>query len=798
MKQLYKKLLTPFIKLVIAGSVIFCTIITAGYFYYAPTLPSVETLRNIRLQTPLRIYTQDNKLIAEFGERRRIPVAFEQIPPWLIYAFIAAEDNGFYTNSGIDVGSLMRAAWELITTGHIQTGGSTITMQVARNFFLSHERSFSRKFKEILLALQITQKLSKQEIITLYLNKIYLGNRAYGVEAAANIYYGKSISKLSLAQMAMIAELPKAPSIYNPLVNPERAIIRRNWILSRMLKLKYITQEDYNLAVAQPVTARYHCLPVEFSAPYVAEMARQEIVKRYGQDGYYNMKVYTTINSADQLKARQVIIDGLNRYDRRHGYRGAEKNLGNDPELWKSTLKQTNNIANLVPAVVLQVNKYSVNILLKNNQINMIPWQGLAWAKPMIDVNKTGAAPKTADQILKTGDFIWVKKDNTNNYELAQKPQAQGALISLHPESGAIKALIGGYDFNQSHFNRAVQASRQIGSTIKPFLYSAALANGMTAASVINDAPVVIGSYDEEDWRPHNADSKFNGPTLLRKAFYQSRNLVSIRILQQIGITKTLNYIQRFGLPIEQFPDYLSLAVGAVDLTPMQLTSGFAVLANGGYTVKPYLIDKIISPDGLIFQVIPPRLCHIAQSSNAKNADDISKTFPAIQQGEQSASNNCEKAAIDSRVNYIMNNIMQDVIKLGTGRRAKVLHRSDLAGKTGTSNGHKDVWFAGYNPDILTVVWMGKDNSTTLGQWEYGANVALPIWIHYMRYALKNLPEKWFTQPLGLVTVRINKNTGEYAHSDDPDSFFEIFRKELAPSPAQHNTNNNFQPGDIF
>lgn len=798
MKHVCKKLVVLFLWLSLSGMVLFCGIITAGYFYYSPQLPSVETLKNIRLQAPLRIYTHDNKLIAEFGEKRRIPVTFEQIPNLLIHAFIAAEDTGFYTNIGVDIGSLMRAAWGILTTGHIQTGGSTITMQVARNFFLSHERSFSRKFKEIFLALQITKKLSKQEIMTLYLNKIYLGNRAYGIEAAANIYYGQSINKLSLAQMAMIAELPKAPSFINPLANPERAIKRRNWILSRMLKLKYITQEDYGMAVVQPVTATYHRLPIEFSAPYVAEMVRQEIVSQYGKDDYYNLKVYTTINSADQLKAKQVITDGLTAYDRKHGYRGSEKNLGTDIDQWQNSLQKIRPVADLFPAVILQVNEYSADILLKNNQTSMIPWKGLSWAKPMISVIKTGSAPKNADEILHMGDLVWVRKNKEDCYNLAQIPEAQAALVSLEPKSGAIKALIGGYDFNQSHFNRVIQASRQIGSTIKPFLYSAALANGMTAASIINDAPVVLRSYNEESWRPHNADSNFNGPTRLRQAFYQSRNLVSIRILQQTGISQTLKYIERFGLPSEQFPDYLSLAVGAANLTPIQLATGFAILANGGYKIQPYLIDKIITTDGLIYQTIPPKIDHIAQSSDAANRDDISETFPAIQQENQSELNVCEKPVMDPRVNYIMNSIMRDVIKLGTGRRAKVLHRSDLAGKTGTSNGHKDVWFAGYNPDILTAIWVGKDNSTTLGQWEYGANVALPIWIDYMRYALKDSPEKWFAEPLGIVTVRINKNTGKHASSNDPDSFFEMFRKEFAPSTTQYNASNNFQQGDIF
>lgn len=805
MKKTYRKLLKLCFWGTGLGIIFLGIILVGGYLYYSPQLPSVSRLKDIHLQTPLRIYSSDSKLIAEFGEKRRTPVSFDQIPHTLIHAFMAAEDADFYTNNGIDINSLLRASWELLSTGHIQTGGSTITMQVARNIFLSPERVFSRKFKEILLALRITKELSKQEIMTLYLNKIYLGTRAYGVQAAAHVYYGKSIKNLDIAQMAMIAGLPKAPSAYNPLANPKRALQRRDWILARMLKLGYISQADYTNAVSQPATATYHALSIQLHAPYIAEMVRQEMIKEYGAYAYTDgLKVYTTINSTDQKAAQSAVVNGLEVYDRRHGYRGPVKKLDSNPNDWRKILDETGSVANLVPAVVTQVDDKDAHILLKNNQTGIIPWTGIVWARSRITLDWLGNPPKQTNDVLHKGDLIWVKANQQGSYNLAQMPEAQSALISLNPGNGAIQALIGGFDFYQSHFNRALQASRQVGSSIKPFIYSAALANGMTAATMINDAPIVMdNSQTEEDWRPHNDDSTFNGPMRLRQALYQSRNLVSIRILQQIGIDKTLKYIENLGLPAAQLPDYLSLALGAADLTPMQLATGYTVLANGGYKVSPHFIQKIVSSKGLVFEASPLHACHTSSASSAQ-INNENQTHPAIQPGNTEPSKGtCAKAVMTPQVNYIINNIMQDVIKKGTGRRALVLKRNDLAGKTGTTNNHKDAWFVGFNPNLLTVVWVGKDDSTTLGRWEFGSNSSLPIWINYMRTALKDIPEALLPQPPGIVTVRIDKNTGQYANPSDPNSYFEVFRKKYAPSPNnQHAANNTdssgFQPGDIY
>ena len=789
----------------LAGIVALLLIFAGSYAYYLPQLPSVTSLKDIHLQTPLRIYSDDGKLIAEFGEKRRVPVSFDQISPLLIDAFTSAEDADFYNNSGIDVDSLLRAGWELISTGSIQTGGSTITMQVARNFFLSSKRVFSRKFKEILLALRITKELSKQEIITLYLNDIFLGNRAYGVQAASHIYYGKPIRDLNLAQMAMLAGLPKAPSANNPLINPDRALQRRNWILSRMLKLNYISQADYADAIQQPVTAHHYILPVELHAPYIAEMVRKYLLQQYGEKIYTEgFEVHTTIKSSDQLAAQKAVADGLKQYDRRHGYRGPTATI-DTPADWHDALAKIDNIAYFEPAIVTQVNDRDVDILLKGDKSGTIMWEGLSWARPMITLDWRGNVPRRAGDILKVGNLIRVTANSTGQYDLNQIPQAQSALVAMDPNTGEINALAGGLDFSHSHFNRALQARRQVGSLIKPFIYSAALANGMTAATMINDAPVVINDkINEANWRPHNADSQFNGPTRLRQALYQSRNLVSIRILQQTGITNTLNYIENMGLPRKQLPDYLSLALGAADMTPLQLATGYAALANGGFKIRPHYIKKIISSKGLFFESSALHVCKKEPTQIHPASTEGDLTNPAVQADEITPSKQlCAESVMSPQVNYIINNIMKDVITKGTGRKALALHRQDLAGKTGTTNDHKDTWFVGYNPDMLAIVWMGKDNATTLGRWEYGATTTLPVWVDFMRYALKDKPNIIQPQPPGMVTVRIDKNTGQFANPDNPNSYFEIFRKEHAPrsSVLRSADNSNlpgFQAGDIY
>lgn len=798
----------------------------SAYLYLSPSLPSVESLRDAKLQTPLRVYSQDNLLIAEFGEKRRTPIQFENTPTHMVKAFMAAEDDRFYYHPGVDIMGLMRAAVQLVSTGSIQSGGSTITMQVAKNFFLSHERVFSRKFNEILLALQIEQQLSKDEIFELYLNKIYLGNRSYGVEAAAQVYYGKSINELNLAQIAMIAGLPKAPSRYNPINDPKRALIRRDWILGRMKDLGYVTPEDYYEAVSQPVTASYHGAKIELDAPYIAEMVRQQMFEQYGQDAYTEgFKVYTTVSSDLQNAANLSVANGLMAYNERHGYRGPVTNLFDNPpkDGWQQHLNKSSSPGILLPAMVTQVGEEEVEIGLKNGNAGKISWENLSWAKPFLTVNSFGYSPKKPSDVLKAGDQIWVRVNEDGSYRLAQEPKAQSALISLHPENGAILALVGGYNFYDSMYNRATQAVRQAGSSFKPFVYAAAIANGMTAATIVNDAPIVFDDAGLEDsWRPNNDNMKFNGPMRLREGLYRSRNLVSIRVLRQVGINNTIRYLKQLGFKEEQLSRDLSLSLGNVSMTPLELATGYAVLANGGYRIEPWLIQRVETVDELIFEAKPAIACNAScvaslDKETTELEDQEEDTLSTISDLEetitQEAPLNTEtndqpviaKSVMTPQVNYIMNDIMNDVIWKGTGRRAQALKRHDIGGKTGTTNDSKDAWFVGFNPDVLTAVWVGMDDYSTLGRWEYGANAALPIWLEYMHTALEGKPEHKQPQPEGLVTLKISRENGKLAQPGDPNAIFEIFRQENAPQqlsdenlPSLGEMDHEFSPEDLF
>ena len=787
----------------------------SAYLYLSPSLPSVDTLRDVHLQTPLRVYTRDNKLIAEFGEKRRTPIRFEDTPDYLVKAFMAAEDDRFYSHPGVDAIGLMRAAVQLVTSGRIQSGGSTITMQVAKNFFLSHERVFSRKFNEILLALQIEQELTKNEIFELYLNKIYLGNRSYGVEAAAQVYYNQSVNDLNLAQIAMIAGLPKAPSRYNPINDPERSLIRRNWILGRMKDLGYISESSYQDAVVTPVTASYHGAKIELRAPYVAEMVRQEMIERYGAEAYTEgFKVYTTVDSTLQHTANLAVAHGLMTYSERHGYKGPTINLFEEKPYddWQQILNKTQSVSILQPALVTRVEDKQVLIALKNNQSGSIEWDNLKWAKPYLSINSFGRSPKTAGDILKEGDQIWVRNMDDSRLRLAQIPEAQSALVSMNPENGGILALIGGFNFYGSMYNRATQAVRQAGSSFKPFVYSSAIANGMTAATIINDAPVVFDDNDLEDsWRPNNDNMRFNGPMRLREGLYRSRNLVSIRILRQTGINKTIRFLTRLGFKKDALAHDLSLALGNVSMTPLQMATGYSVIANGGYQVDPYLIERIETYDKVFFTAEPKTVCRNCSEQETVDNPLVTDEIPeetlnplSIDPTGQTVNTPAE-LVMSPQVNYIVNNILNDVIWKGTGRRARALNRKDIGGKTGTTNDSKDAWFMGFNPEVLTGVWVGMDNYSTLGRWEYGANAALPIWLEYMKVALDGKPEKKLPQPEGLVTVRITPENGKLARQNDPKAIFEIFRKDYAPRqeneedlPSLDDSDQAFSPDKLF
>ncbi|MEQ0721111.1 penicillin-binding protein 1A [Stutzerimonas stutzeri] len=774
---------------------VFCALllsISGAFLYLSPNLPSVDSLRSIQLQIPLRVYSADDKLIAEFGEMRRSPIRFDDIPQAFIHALLAAEDDNFANHYGVDITGLMRAATQLLKSGQIQTGGSTITMQVAKNYFLTSERSFSRKINEILLALQIERELSKNEILELYVNKIYLGNRAYGIEAAAQVYYGKPISELSVAQLAMIAGLPKAPSAFNPLVNPARSKERRDWILGRMYRLGSLDESSYRQALAEPETARYHGATPELDASYIAEMARAEMVGRFGSAAYTDgFRVYTTVSSERQIAANNALNSGLIEYDQRHGYRGPETNLANAPrDTWLQELAKYRSLSGLQPAAVTQVETSGILVITRDGQEHTVSWDSMKWARPYLGINSMGPRPQRPADVVKVGDVVRIRwQDEAAVF--SQVPQAQAALVSLDPEDGSIEALAGGFSFGQSNYNRAIQAKRQPGSSFKPFIYSAALDAGYTAASLVNDSPIVFVEQGmDRIWRPKNDNNTFLGPIRMREALYKSRNLVSIRLLQTMGVDYTINYITRFGFNAQDLPRNLSLALGTATLTPMEIATGWTTFANGGYKIEPYLIQRIEDREGnLLFEANPARVPRETQTADVEVHPVQSN--PDIADGEQTpAAPHFAEQVLDERTAYIMTSMLQDVIKRGTGRRALALGRDDIAGKTGTTNDSIDSWFSGYNADLVTTVWAGFDQPQSLGRNEYGGTVALPIWMNYMGAVLKDMPEHPPAEPDGLLKLRIDPVSGRAATPSTPDAYFEVFKSEDSPPPM-----GEFDPG---
>lgn len=754
--------------------------------YLSPGLPDVETLRDVQLQTPLRIYSTDNKLIAEFGEMRRIPIVYDQVPENFINALLAAEDDNFLNHHGVDPMGLLRAVTELVQTGSIQTGGSTITMQVAKNYFLTSDRVFSRKLNEIMLALQIERSLDKQEIFELYVNKIYLGNRAYGIEAAAQVYYGKSIDELPLADLAMIAGLPKAPSRYNPISNPERTLLRRDWILGRMLNLGYIDKASYEEAIASPIKATNHGANPELEAPYVAEMVRLEMLSKFGEDAYINgYHVYTTVHSELQELANKALRSGLMTYDQRHGYRGPEaQHPDSKPDDWPKLLQSYRGMGGLLPALVSGVSDDTVTIQLRGGALGEIAWEAMRWARPHLNANSMGPNPNKPSDVLAVGDIVRVTPLEDIQFRLTQVPIAQSALVALSPQDGSVEALIGGFSFVQSNYNRVTQARRQPGSSFKPFLYAAALDRGYSPASIVNDAPLVfVDEYLDSAWRPQNSGGDFLGPIRLREALYRSRNLVSIRLMQDLGVNEALSYIERFGFSRADLPRNLSASLGTTELTPLQIAQGYTTIANGGYAVRAYLVERIEDHRGQIIEVAAPPVTPAALEAHqerlqryAETANFASPTvvIPEIPVAEE---------VVDPRTTYQLTSMLQDVITRGTAIRARELQRTDLAGKTGTTNDQKDAWFAGYNGDFVAVAWVGFDQPSTLGRREYGGTAALPIWMDFMAGALDGRPEHSQPMPEGLTSVRIDPATGRTARPGSADGFFEIFKEEDAPPP---------------
>jgi len=792
MNSLIKKTLS-WLFISIAGAAIFGLVSVMGlYLYVSPNLPSIESLKDIKFQVPLRIYSQDGLLLGEFGEKRRIPLEYQDIPDHLIHAILGAEDDRFFEHPGVDYQGILRAVGLFVTTGRKVQGGSTITMQVARNFFLSREKTFLRKFSEILLALKIERELTKEDILTLYLNKIYFGKRAYGVGAAAKTYFGRDISNLTIAEFAMIAGLPKAPSTFNPIVNPDRAMLRRDYVLRRMNDLSFIDSQTLVEQQASPNTAKLHQLGIELEAPDVAEMARSEMLERYGSDAYTEgYKVYTTVKSHLQRQANKALRNGLLDYETRHGYRGPLETLDlleySEPDDWEQKLAKLKRIPQTERGIVISINKKDAFVYLQGNRVIKLCWKGMKWASPYRDGNRVGRAPKTTADIMHPGNLILVRKISNTQWALAQEPAAEGALVSLNSHNGAILSIVGGYNFYRSNFNRASQAKRQPGSNFKPFIYSSALEKGFTAASLINDAPVVFDDPGlEDEWRPENYSGKFFGPTRLREALVKSRNLVSIRILRSVGINYATNYVSNFGFDSSRLPKDLSLALGSAEVTPLSIARGYSVFSNGGFLIDPYLIDRIEGADNeVIYQATPLTVCNECDISNAAD--------PGINSLQEAPFDFRDRGFIDDTIInparrvispqnvYILTTIMQDIIQRGTGRRALVLKRNDLAGKTGTTNDQRDAWFSGFNSNIVTTTWVGFDNPRSLGDFESGAKAALPIWINFMREALQGSPQKPLQLPPGVVSVKIDPETGLLAGADFPNAIFETFRTEHTP-----------------
>lgn len=773
-------------------------------WYLIPGLPAVDALRDMRLQVPMRVYTGDGVLIGEFGEKRRIPVRLTEVPDIVVKAFLDAEDDRFYEHPGVDWQGIIRATASELRRGDRGQGGSTITQQVARAYFLSPEKTYIRKIREMLLALKIEKELSKDEILALYLNTIFLGQRAYGIGAAAQVYYGKALPELTLAEVATIAGIPPAPSAYNPVTSPREALRRRGYVLRRLLEKQHISREQYDLAMAEPIETRVHGLRLEAEAPDIAEMVRQQMVEKYGEETAMTsgFRVYTSVDSKLQAAATRALRAALMDYDRRHGYRGPERHVPLPPDStashWQQALQGIPALGGLQPAVVTRVGEQTVAAYTAMHGTIEVDWRGLSWAAPYLDKDHRGRAPRKAADILKLGDVIRVQLEETANegdakdataagkdaeagrdeephWRLVQVPVVQGALVSISASDGAIQAMVGGFDFQQSKFNRVTQALRQPGSNFKPFLYSAALDAGFTPASLINDAPVVFDTPGGANpiWRPENYGGEYNGPTRLREALSASRNLVSIRLLSAVGIDYVADYARRFGFANERLPRDLSLALGTGVTTPLEVVRGYSVFANGGYLVDPYLIKRVETVDGvLVMEADPVRVCTECQAAASASSLSVDPMMRPARIAPR---------VIGAENAWMMNSMMQDVIKAGTARRALALKRKDLAGKTGTTNEQRDAWFSGFNAKVATTVWVGFDQVQPLGRDETGARAALPMWMKYMSVALDGMEEATMPQPQDLVTVRIDPDTGNLARSSDADAVYETFRSNEIP-----------------
>ena len=839
----------------LAGLVIFALGVAAlGVLYWliVPGLPDVQSLRHVDLQMPLNVFSREGKLIAQFGETRRYPVTIEQVPLRMRQAVIAIEDARFYQHPGVDWRGVSRAIWLLATTRDKRVpGGSTITQQVARQFFLSTEYSYSRKLREMALALKIERELSKDEILVLYLNKSFFGNRAYGVAAGAEYYYSKRLDQLSLAEMATLAAIPKFPSSGNPLSNPERSLERRNYVLQRMAELQFISDAERVAAQAEPNRAAPHEPPVEVEAPYVAEMVRQAMLDRYGSDalsrGY---RVYTTIDAAKQTAANTAVRKELLAYDRRHGYRGVEAKFADiatetDPATLAQRVRERGVIGGLLPALVTAVDDKQATVLLGDGRSVTLGLATVRWAI-------RNGLPVKVGSVLARGDFIrLLPTEKPDVFELNEIPKAQAALVSLEPEDGALRALVGGFSFALNKFNRVTQSQRQPGSSFKPFVYAAAFERGFTPASIVLDAPVMFRDRVGHEWRPQDDDGKFQGPIRLREALAHSRNLVSVRLVDAIGVDFAYRYAQNFGFSPQSIPQNLSMSLGTASEPPIAMARGYAAFANGGFLIQPYFIDRVVDRDGItIARAHPVRACQgcvervqqDTEVSSVVDGFDLGPVAPpaipaaaspdagirtaAIDSGKPATAQESVSSpappptpidpdfvgppsvfpanrAIDERTAFLLISLMRDVIDHGTGVAAKVLNRQDIGGKTGTTNDQRDAWFSGFGGHLVTTVWVGMDDFSSLGRGEYGARAALPIWIEYMRVALTDVPQRDIEPPPGIVIASINRSSGRLVPAGTPGAMEEYFKSEdLArvenATPELDTETKNEESFDIF
>ncbi len=776
------------------GAAAVLMVIAGAFLYLDPQIPSAASYRDLRLQTPLRIYAEDGSFIAEYGERRRIPLSIDEVPPLFIRAVLDTEDKRFYGHGGIDFVTLVKSTVQLlIKPDEIPPGASTITMQLARNISFTLEQTFLRKFKEMLLAVKIEHELDKDEILELYLNVIPFGHRAYGAQAAALTYYGRPLSELDVAEFAMLAGIPQAPSIGNPVSGPERSVRRRNLVLFNMFEQGSIDAETYQRAIAAPNNARLHQRSRDLEAPWVAEWARRQVLERYGRGAYDDsFEVFTSVDPTLQEAANRALRNGLVAYDRRHGYRGPERTLTPPPagegydeavlDRWSRTLQQTPILGDEVPALVLDFDDQGFDALLADGSRVRVELADMRWARPYLTVNSRGARPDHPASVVDRGHLVRLNAKSEGGWRLGQVPEVQGALVALRPDDGAIRAMVGGFDFRQSQFNNAIQAARQPGSAFKPFIYSAALEAGETAASIFNDAPLVFEDASlEAMYRPRNDSGQFGGPTRLRPALFRSVNLVSMRVLMKIGAGEIINHIDRFGFDTATFPRNLQLAIGGgtMALTPLNMARGYAVFANSGFLVEPWLVNNIDQAQETLFRTQPLIACRSACQAGRSSNGQIEDILPdELTQAPR---------VLDERIAYIMHSLLGDVIQYGTGRRARALDRGDLGGKTGTTN-EADTWFAGYQPGLVAVVWIGFADNRPLGNNEFGSNTALPVWIEFMETALRDVSEFTWDQPPGVVRLRIDPATGAPAGLDQSNAIFELFTIETAPTASNQGT----------